>query len=199
MDLPTAAGPESSASNARQEEARVAAEVGSARARRTLPLLDRVSVASPCPARWEEMTGTDQARFCGECKKNVYNLSAMTRDQAEAFLSQAESPCVRFYQRTDGTIITSDCPVGIGRKRRRTLFASMAATAVAALAGLGFIATRRVHQGEMAMTGVVAMPEPSQRVTAGLATFTPDVPPDVPTATPSASIAPRPHAQKRGR
>ena len=48
-------------------------------------------------------------------------------------------------------------------------------------------------------TGVVAMPEPSQRVTAGLATFTPDVPPDVPTATPSASIAPRPHAQKRGR
>ncbi len=193
MDLPAATSPENAASNARQEEARIAAEVGDARARRTLPLLDRVSVASPCPARWEGMKGTDQARFCGECKKNVYNLSAMTRDQAEAFLSQAESPCVRFYQRTDGTIITSDCPVGIGRKRRRTWLASMAATAVAALAGLGFLGSRRARQGEIAM-GAMGIPEPSQQVTAGLAVVAPDVPPEAPTAKPSAS--PRPHARK---
>lgn len=199
MDLPTTAHPETATSHARHEHAKAEAEVGQARARRALPLLDRVSVASPCPARWEEMVGTEQARFCGDCKKNVYNLSAMTRDQAEAFLSQAESPCVRFYQRTDGTIITSDCPVGIGRKRRRTWIASMAATAVAALAGLGFLGTRRARQGEIAMTGVVAMPEPSQQVTAGLATFTPDVPTELPTAKPSATVAPRPHAQKHAR
>ncbi len=194
MDLPTTP----TSSHARHEQAKVEAEVGQARSRRALPLLDRVSVASPCPARWEEMVGTEQARFCGECKKNVYNLSAMTRDQAEAFLSQAESPCVRFYQRSDGTILTSDCPVGVGRKRRRTWIASVAATAVAALAGLGFLGTRRARQGEIAM-GAVAMPEPSHQVTAGLATFTPDVPPELPTAKPSASATPRPHAQKRGR
>ena len=41
--------------------------------------LEQIRVASPCHANWDEMTGTDQARFCGQCRKNVYNLSEMTR------------------------------------------------------------------------------------------------------------------------
>src|SRR5579862_5731482 len=37
-----------------------------------LPLLERVSVAAPCPADWESMTGDERSRFCGQCQKHVY-------------------------------------------------------------------------------------------------------------------------------
>jgi hypothetical protein len=48
-------------------------------------------------------------RFCPDCQKNVYNLSAMTTAEAEAFLgSAADAPCVRFRRGADGTVITAD-------------------------------------------------------------------------------------------
>src|SRR5262245_30602687 len=39
--------------------------------------LARLRIASPCSADWDEMTGDDRVRFCGRCRKNVYNLSEM--------------------------------------------------------------------------------------------------------------------------
>ncbi len=128
---------------AKAEEARVEAEVrGHGARRRPLPLLDQLRVASPCSAPWEKMVGTDRARFCGRCEKTVYNVSAMGRDEAEQFLGSVETACVRFYQRTDGTILTSDCPVGVSKKRRRSLFLGAVATAAAAFAGLLGLRTR---------------------------------------------------------
>ncbi|MBC8135987.1 MAG: hypothetical protein H8F28_08895, partial [Fibrella sp.] len=41
-------------------------------------LLSRTRVATPCRAEWARMIGDDKSRYCGSCKKNVYNLSAMT-------------------------------------------------------------------------------------------------------------------------
>ena len=80
----------------------------------------RVRVATPCKARWDEMGGDERVRFCGECRKNVYNLSVMTRDEAEALVMDAESePCVTFFQRSDGTVLTDDCPVGVASFRRK--------------------------------------------------------------------------------
>src|SRR5262249_51221624 len=61
-------------------------------------------------------------RHCAMCKLNVYNLSDMTRAEAEKLLSDHEGaklPCVNYYQRKDGTIITKDCPVGLEAVRRR--------------------------------------------------------------------------------
>ena len=40
-----------------------------------------VQVASPCPARWEEMEG-EKVRFCRARGLNVYNLSAMVLEEA---------------------------------------------------------------------------------------------------------------------
>jgi hypothetical protein len=75
--------------------------------------LENIKVASPCPANWNEMFGDERKRFCSECKLNVYNLSEMTRREAENFLINSEGRvCVKFYQRADGTILTKDCPVG---------------------------------------------------------------------------------------
>jgi hypothetical protein len=84
--------------------------------------LDSVRIASPCKADWNEMAGDDRVRFCGTCAKNVYNLSAMTREEAERLLVQTEGRvCARLYRRTDGTVLTTDCPVGEERKAVRRL------------------------------------------------------------------------------
>jgi hypothetical protein len=100
--------------------------------------LDNVHVAAPCPADWNQMSGTERVRFCQQCNLNVYNLSSMTKREAEAFVSNAEAAegrvCIRYYRRRDGTILTSNCPVGLGAIKRRL---SRTATAlVSALLGL---------------------------------------------------------------
>src|SRR5687768_16138959 len=90
--------------------------------------LTNLKIASPCSADWDEMYGNDRTRFCGECKLSVYNLSGMTNYDAENLLRNSENKiCVRYFQRADGTIITSDCPVGWARvKQRASVFAAAA-------------------------------------------------------------------------
>ena len=97
--------------------------------------LNNIRIASPCQADWDMMYGDGRKRFCGECKLNVYNLSGMTRDKAEALIMNAEGRlCVRFYQRRDGTVITQDCPVGWARVKQRTrLYLTAAASLLMAL------------------------------------------------------------------
>ncbi len=98
-------------------------------------LLKRVHIATPCPADWDKMVGDERVRFCGACKLNVYNLSDMSRAEAETLVRQAEGEdgphlCVRFYRRAAGTMITGDCPVGLlaraarGVRRRGAFYAS---------------------------------------------------------------------------
>ena len=85
-------------------------------------LLDVIQIASPCPAAWDEMQGDQRARFCAQCKLNVYDLSTMTADEAEAFLQAREGRvCLRLYRRPDGTILTQDCPVGWRLARRKVV------------------------------------------------------------------------------
>lgn len=75
--------------------------------------LDQVSIAAPCPIKWADMAGDEQIRFCSLCELNVYNISEMTRKDAETFLtSQTGKMCLRLYRRKDGTLITKDCPIG---------------------------------------------------------------------------------------
>ena len=77
----------------------------------------KLTVASPCSESWDTMSGDEKMRFCGRCKLNVFNLSAMSEEEADRLLKRPEGlPCVRFYQRRDGTILTQDCPVGWRRK-----------------------------------------------------------------------------------
>jgi hypothetical protein len=83
-------------------------------------ILDQIQIASPCHANWEEMSGDDKVRFCSQCKKNVYNFSLMSSSEAEALIKEKEgSLCARFFRRTDGTVLTQDCPVGLEKIRAR--------------------------------------------------------------------------------
>jgi hypothetical protein len=86
------------------------------------------------------MVGGERVRFCGSCELHVYNLSGMTKREAEALVTSTESRlCVRFYRRADGTILTRNCPVGLSAVRRRVSRAagSVLSAVVAFLAGLG--------------------------------------------------------------
>jgi hypothetical protein len=130
-----------------------------ARAPRKLPVLEDIRIASPCHARWDEMTGDEQARFCGSCRKNVYNLSSMTRESAEALVRAKEGDlCVRFYRRADGTVLTADCSVGVRRKRVQLVAAAGAVTALA----VGAVAAAFAHMGapvpQVVQGGVSAAP-----------------------------------------
>jgi hypothetical protein len=94
--------------------------------------LDVIQVAAPCSALWDEMEGDGLARHCTACHKNVYNISGMSREDAESLIQEKEGRlCVRFFQRADGTILTQDCPIGLSAIRRR-LF-KIAASIAAAL------------------------------------------------------------------
>lgn len=93
--------------------------------------LDNIKVASPCSQDWDAMIGSERKRYCGECKLNVYNLSGMTRDEAENLIQNSEGRlCVRFFRRADGTVLTQDCPVGwravkVRATKMATAFASL--------------------------------------------------------------------------
>jgi len=103
--------------------------------------LDHVRIAAPCKADWDKMFGDERVRFCGQCSLNVYNLSEMTKSDAELLVARTEGRlCVRFYRRTDGSILTRNCPEGLrALKRRLSRVASAVGTAlVSFLAGLGF-------------------------------------------------------------
>lgn len=105
-----------------------------ARSRRPL---DTVQVASPCSASWDAMEGDDHVRFCLQCQHHVYNLSALKNADAEALVRHTEGRlCVRFYRRPDGTVMTSDCPVGLRAVRRKLAVAvAVAASLLLALVG----------------------------------------------------------------
>jgi hypothetical protein len=94
--------------------------------------LSHVRVAAPCRADWESMRGNERVRFCGQCSMNVYNLSNMTKQDAEALILSTEGRlCVRYYHRKDGSILTANCPVGLrALKRRVTGFSRAAVSSV---------------------------------------------------------------------
>jgi uncharacterized small protein (DUF1192 family) len=93
-------------------------------------LLERLQIASPCGERWDAMSGDDTCRFCEKCGKNVYDVSAMRRPDAERFLVENTGACLRLFRRADGTVLTDDCPVGVRRKRRLTLLRHTTAIAL---------------------------------------------------------------------
>lgn len=145
--------------------------------------LDNLRIASPCSADWNAMAGDERKRFCGDCKLNVYNLSDMTRYDAEHLLRLSEGRlCVRYFQRPDGTILTQDCPEGWAKvKQRVSVFAAAAFSLIVSLfAGLYFTsyAGRKTELGRRLpipfatptpkskpLMGAVAVPSPTPKAT----------------------------------
>jgi hypothetical protein len=94
-------------------------------------ILDAAVIKNPCPKNWDEMKGDERVRFCGGCKKNVYNIIAMTRVEAEELLGDGKV-CARIFKRPDGTVMTSDCAPGRWRRRGQQVAAVAAAATLSA-------------------------------------------------------------------
>ena len=124
--------------------------------------VDEIRVASPCNARWNDMTGDERARFCGQCQKHVYNLSAMTRMQIDALIREKEGKfCGRFYRRADGRMLTADCPSRLWRVRER--LATIGGALCGLLLSLAGCSPRQTsssptHGAGQALMGDVALP-----------------------------------------
>ena len=86
------------------------------------------------------MIGGDRVRFCSQCQLNVYNLSAMSKFDAESLIVRTEGRlCVRFYRRKDGSILTDNCPVGLRALKQRAfrIKRAVASSVLGFLAGIG--------------------------------------------------------------
>lgn len=96
--------------------------------RKHLPLASAVRIATPCPAKWESMVGTERVRHCGTCDKEVWNLTALDAEEVEVFLvaRAEEKPCIRMYRRPDGHFQDGPCVPG----RVRVVRAAAIATAL---------------------------------------------------------------------
>lgn len=117
--------------------------------------LSHVRIAAPCRADWEQMRGNERVRFCGECSLNVYNLSNMSKKDAEALITSAEGRvCVRYYHRSDGTIITNNCPVGLKALKRRVsgISRAVASSLLSFLAGMAVLAGLQGAQNSLNVT-----------------------------------------------
>ena len=127
----------------------------------TLPILENVRIAAPCDANWAEMEGDADVRFCKHCSKSVFNLSMMSREEAESVLLVGDGQiCLRLYRRDDGTVLTDDCPVGAAKQRFwRRATGLAAAGLIAAALGLAY---KHYIQKQIAMSGM-------ETVTMGLA------------------------------
>lgn len=122
--------------------------------------LDKIKIASPCGADWNEMRGDERKRHCALCKLNVYNLSEMTTDEAESFLINAEGRvCVKLYRRADGTVLTKDCPVGWQKIKQKVSRTAIAAFSL--LAGFfGGVFTLETLKSVRELTNYASAPEP---------------------------------------
>lgn len=55
------------------------------------------------------MSGDDRRRYCAVCEQPVTNLSELSNNElTDLFSSRSNGhrPCVRYYQRDDGTLLT---------------------------------------------------------------------------------------------
>lgn len=164
--------------------------------RASLPVLDNIRVAAPCSADWGRMTGDERVRACGDCNKNVYNLSGMTREEAEALILEKEGRlCVRYYRRADGTILFGDCTVGARFRRGRRVLAGVAAlittTSVAAYGVFeeGHVMGKMEPVPEMEMEMGKLTSELPPELQMGLVVAEPEVPVPAPQPAPQPTSA----------
>jgi hypothetical protein len=158
-------------------------------------LLENIGVATPCDEDWEKMTGDQRVRHCARCKLNVYNLFAMSREEATALIRERENGrlCIRLLRRADGTVITRDC-VELLRAARQRGLATYAC--VAAIATITQILAHACGGSLLPTLGAMATPRP-QHVMMG--DVLPQRPPPPPlmgkvASAPSSTPTPRPQA-----
>lgn len=112
-------------------------------------LTKRTYIASPCTAKWDEMTGDERSRVCAQCDLSVLNASEMTDEEvlrAIMTLQTGKRVCMRIFRRADGTILSKDCPVGVRKLQVRERLRKVAAWVAGGLSMLVSISSASAQQ-----------------------------------------------------
>jgi hypothetical protein len=109
----------------------------------------KITVASPCLADWDQMTGNEQVRFCDHCNLKVHNISELTYARAARLVARSNGRlCVRYYRDSEGAPIVRQTKSKLHQIGRR----------VSRLAAGAFSAT-------LSLSTVAAQPSTSQQPT----------------------------------
>lgn len=81
--------------------------------------VEHIVIQAPCQVGWDEMAGDDMIRFCGQCKKNVHNLSTLPDDRLAEVLAERKikETCVIMSKDKDGRVKFDNCPVALRKVR----------------------------------------------------------------------------------
>ena len=106
--------------------------------------LDVIQVAEPCTQPWERMSGDGGVRYCEGCRKHVYDLSAMSRTEAERLVCEgAGTLCVRFARGEDGRVQTLEYRAPAPRARGWRFWTILSTCAASLVAGAnGYLLAR---------------------------------------------------------
>jgi hypothetical protein len=87
--------------------------------------LDVLTKPTPCPVPWDEMYGGACERTCPRCDASVFDVAAMSDEDAEVFLEEhlGKPPFLDLRRRNDGRVMEVDCAAGA---RRRVAFRAVA-------------------------------------------------------------------------
>ena len=107
-----------------------------------------LSIRTPCPKRWEELSGDGRRRFCSECSLHVHNAAELTQREARSLVEEATGRvCMRIEYDAQGA------PVHRRSRAQRWMQGALAAGAALLAACQG---------GERASSGgqVTGSPQP---------------------------------------
>lgn len=83
--------------------------------------LNEITILTPCPMDWDQMSGDDRARYCPACGKHIHDVANMTSAQAVSLLDQLDGDvCGRLTRRADGTLVTADTTFSAEPERAST-------------------------------------------------------------------------------
>jgi len=99
--------------------------------------LHGIQIATPCHVSWDSMTGDERTRHCHSCQLSVYNIASMSTAEAEKLIVESEGRlCLRIFRRSDGRVITKDCPKGLRAIRDRYFRCAAGAAALVSVCAM---------------------------------------------------------------
>ena len=125
----------------------------------------------------------------GSAKRTSTTCRRCPATEAEALLAAHESKmCVRLYKRSDGTVLTDDCPVGVKRARRRRALTAAGGGGVLAAAAAGATRTTVAEGAHPPTTGMVAVDH--EPIMGDIAVTPAVAPPEMGSAAPAQTTPP---------
>ena len=100
--------------------------------------LQRLRVASPCPASWESMQGDERRRHCLQCDKPVYDFAQLTPREIAGVIEASQGElCARLTRDDWGRLVTLQPPVTADplASRRASPLVTAVVTAALGLSG----------------------------------------------------------------